>query len=145
MPKPIRLLVTACLVLGAWTAAFGAPWTLDLPDGAVGWKFGSLIVPPLKNVLATTAWSDEAGFGLVGAEGLQQGGGAWPDPLTGSYVAPGAGKTLRFKAKVPDGEYWVWLAAGKIIRGDAKDRRFLLKVGEGARRRDAHRRRVRER
>jgi hypothetical protein len=120
MPKPIRLVIAACLVLGAWTATSGAPWALELPEGAVGWKFGGLIVPPLKNVLATTAWSDEAGFGLVSPEGLRQAGGAWPNPPTGSTVAAAPGKTLRFKAKVPDGEYWVWLAAGKIIRGDAR-------------------------
>jgi hypothetical protein len=107
-----------------------AAWQLDLPEGGVGFKFGNLVVPPLKNVLATTAYSDERGFGLLATGSVSHAGGPWPDPLTGTYVGNLTGKPYRFKASVPNGDYLVWLAAGKIIRGDAKDRHFLLTLND---------------
>jgi hypothetical protein len=107
-----------------------AAWQIDLPEGGVGFKFGNLVIPPLKNVLAATAYSDQTGFGLVAPQGVSHAGGQWPDPLTGSYIGNLTGKPYQFKAKIPNGEYLVWLAAGRIIRADAKDRHFLLKLND---------------
>ena len=107
-----------------------AEWKIDLPEGGVGFNFGNLVVPPLKNVFGTSAYSDQAGFGFVAARGLSHAGGQWPDPLTGTYVGNLTGKPYRFKARIADGEYLVWLATGKMVRADAQSRRFLLELND---------------
>ncbi len=107
-----------------------AEWKIDLPEGGVGFNFGNLVVPPLKNVFGTSAYSDQAGFGFVAARGLSHAGGQWPNPLTGTYVGNLTGKPYRFKARIADGEYLVWLATGKMVRADAQSRRFLLELND---------------
>ncbi len=105
-------------------------WKIDVPEGGVGLKFGNYIVRPLRNIQATSVYSDQSGAGFVAREGLSQAGGPWPDPLTGSFVGSLTGKPYRFKVKVPNGDWLVWLAAGKIIRADLKSRRYLLKIND---------------
>jgi len=123
--------------LAAPAAPTGAAWSLALPDGAVGYNFGNLVIEPLKNVMAKTAYTDARGFGFVSAEGLSHAGGHWPDPLTGTFAAAAlgrggvlTGKQIEFRADMPNGEYVVWLSAGKIVRPKIDKRRYLLKLND---------------
>ena len=117
-------------------AAYAGEWNCDLPEGGVGFKFGPTNVAGLTNVTAKSVFGDQ-GPGFVSTEGLLQGGGAWPDALSGSYmtgVQPGAygrkTKDLEFRARVPNGKYVVWLCGGKVIDGLLKERHYLLKIND---------------
>jgi len=122
--------LAAALVLAVASVASAQAWKITLPEGALGFNFGNLIIPDLKNVMSKTVYTDEQGYGFVSVQGLSIGGGRWPDPLTGTYVGTLSGKPYEFRAKVPNGEYLVWISAGKIIRGDLKEHRFLLKLND---------------
>lgn len=122
-----QLSAAACLIV-VLSAAAQAAMKVELPEGAIGFHFGKFIVEDLKTIPVTQGYSDENGAGFVDVAGLQRAGGEWPDVLTGEYAGNLSGKEFTFKAKVPNGDYLVWLAAGKIIRTDLKERRYLLKL-----------------
>ena len=107
-------------------------WRLSYPAGTIGFNFGSGAVPGLRKVSHTDVFSNARGFGFVNVAGLRQGGGTWPDPVGGTYVASLAPNPCTFKVKIPDGDYDVWLCAGKIIRPELCGRRYLLKINETA-------------
>lgn len=129
MSRLTAILIVAA-VLAASTGTFAQTWKFTLPEGTLAFNFGNLVIPELKNVMSKTTYSDEQGYGWVSTEGLSLGGGKWPDPLTGTYVGTLSSKEFQFRAKVPDGDYLVWLSAGKVIRPDLKERRFLLKLND---------------
>src|SRR5262249_879277 len=81
-----------------------------------------------KTVSPQTA--SQSDFGFVEPKGLTHGGQGWPDALSGTFVLAVEGEPLEFRAKVPDGQYKLWLCAGPIYRAQAKDRHFLLRVNE---------------
>ena len=128
MLRTLRLVFWTMLLAAACASSARGQWKIDMPDGGVGVKFGNLIIPPLQNVQTTSVYSDQSGAGFVATENLVRAGGQWPDPLTGSYVGNLSGKPCQFKVKVPNGDWLVWLAAGRIIRADLKGRRYLLKI-----------------
>jgi hypothetical protein len=105
---------------------------VTLPNGAIAFDFGSpgATVSGFQAVPANREYSPTARFGFVAPKGLLQGGEGWPDLLTGTYVRPAPGGTLQFQAQIPNGTYHVWLAAGKILHPDLKERRFLLRLNE---------------
>ncbi len=120
----------AALVLVAGLAGSGAAhaeWKMSLPEGGAGFNFGNLIIPGLNTVTSQTVFNEKNGFGFTSGEGLVQGGGQWPDPLSGTFVY-GNNKEIEFHAKVPNGTYLVWLCAGKLIRADLQSRHYLLKL-----------------
>jgi hypothetical protein len=129
MSRVFRLLAVLSLVAVAGSAA-AQRWQFELPEGARAFNFGNLVIRPFENVMSRTQFSDERGFGWTDVEGLSVAGGQWPDPLTGTYVGSLAGKPITFRAKVANGEYRVWLAAGPIIRPDLKERRFQLRLND---------------
>ena len=130
MPRTLHLALWTVLLAAACASSVRGQWKIDVPEGGAGLKFGNLIVRPLRNVQARSVYSEQSGAGFVAAEGISQAGGAWPDPLTGSFVGSLAGKPYRFKVNVPNGDWLVWLAAGKIIRADLKNHRYLLKIND---------------
>ena len=103
-----------------------------LPAGATGFDFGggSSGVAGFRAVPPDTAFTPERGYGFASTQGLVKGGEGWPDALAGTFVAAPPGRPIEFRARVPDGRYLVWIAAGKIIRPDLPDRRFRLRVGD---------------
>jgi len=115
---------------------------VPLPQGAIAFDFGSpgAGVRGFKAVSATTAYpthGSPAGVtrpgdacGFLSTKGLRKGGKGWPDLLTGTFVYSPAGEVMRFRASVPAGEYLVWLSAGKVIRPEMQDPRYLLKVND---------------
>jgi hypothetical protein len=104
--------------------------TLTLPDGAIGFKFGRLVVEPLQSVTMQSQFGSAGDAGFVDTSGLVAGGGSWPDTLCGSYVLQSASKPFVFKAKVADGAYRALLGAGPVIKPDLPERRFLLKIND---------------
>ncbi len=105
---------------------------VPLPDSAIAFDFGSpgAVVPRFHAVSAQTRFATTPGFGFVATDGLQQAGAGWPDRLTGTFVMAADGRPIQFHAKVPNGDYDVWLSAGRIIRPDLKHRRFELQLNE---------------
>jgi len=103
---------------------------VPLPPGAIAFKFGSAgsDAPGFKTVSPQTVFQTD--FGFVEPKGLTHGGEGWPDAVSGTFVLSAEGRPLDFRAKVPDGEYRLWLCAGPIYRAQAKDRHFLLRVNE---------------
>lgn len=106
------------------------PFRVDLPRNAVAFDFGSpgAVVPGFVAVGAQSVYSDKQKFGFVQTKGLTQGGEGWPDRLTGTFVLGEDGQKVEFKAALPNGDYDVWLAAGKIMRPDLQNRNFLLQI-----------------
>jgi hypothetical protein len=108
-----------------------AAWQFTVPERAIGFKFGGGDFPGLKSVPAGATFGGEQSFGFVNKDGLAQGGdGSWPDPLSGSFLRIQGGKPCEFRAQVPNGEYLVWLCAGRIIRADLNKKPYVLKLNE---------------
>ncbi|MBM4032060.1 MAG: hypothetical protein FJ291_09780 [Planctomycetes bacterium] len=109
--------------------AVGGKIKVALPPGAKAFDFGpaGLATPGFTHVPAKAAWNKEAGCGLAG-DGLQEVGSAWPDPLTGGAIV-GSG-LVTFNVALPDGEYCVWLSAGKSLDPATRTQPFLLQVGD---------------
>ncbi|HUU43141.1 MAG TPA: hypothetical protein VMX57_05145, partial [Planctomycetota bacterium] len=102
---------------------------VKLPPGALAFDFGSVSrTVGFTSVTPQTRFQGK--FGFTTTNGLDKGGTGWPDALTGTFVHAPVGREVQFKAAVPDGEYLVWLAAGKIIRPDLESRRYLLKLND---------------
>ena len=109
--------------------ALGRKLTLELPPGAVAYSFGNaLVMPGFVVVRAGAAFDGTKGF--TQKADIKDSGKRWPDPLTGSGVYSPSGKPFTFEASIPDGDYIVWLAAGRVLRRDIASPRFLLKVGK---------------
>lgn len=103
---------------------------VKLPEGAIAFDFGSAgaVVPGFKGVTHETRFPEGKGCGFASTEGLAEAGKGWPDLLTGTYVwSPKSGR-FQFRARAPNGEYRVWLSAGKVIRPGMPNRRFLLRI-----------------
>ena len=110
----------------------GGKTEVTLPAGAIGYKFGSKTYCP-KGFESITFGPAQRGMprsvkDCIGT-GIAVIGKDWPDTLTGNGLYCPHGD-FTFMAKVPAGEYWVWLSAGKIFNRDQPDRPFALKVGD---------------
>ena len=127
-----RMAVTVCAtwvsILLAAVGALAADWNIGLPADGTGFKFGKEEIPELKNVTSQSLFKDQAGFGFMSVSGISQNDASWPDALSGGFLS--SDKELEFRAKVPNGRYLVWMCAGKIIRADIKERRYLLKIND---------------
>jgi hypothetical protein len=114
------------MVLASAAIAGGEGWELTVPKEARAFKFGNSDLNGFVLVTPETRFDEQAAQGFVNIASLRGGGGQLPDPLTGTYVADQSDKPCEFRAKVPNGDYLVWLCSGKIV----KPGRFLLKVNE---------------
>ncbi|HEY3320407.1 MAG TPA: hypothetical protein VGP72_08070 [Planctomycetota bacterium] len=110
--------------------AVGGKLEVKLPEGAKAFDFGakSQLVRGFTHAGPETAWDEKAGFGFSGKD-LQVTGKCWPDPLTGDGVAAKSG-SFRFEVSVPDGEYCVWLSAGKVLDPERLGDPYVLKAGD---------------
>jgi len=108
------------------------PFRIELPKNAVAFDFGSpgAVVAGFTPVAADTAFAARQTYGFTQTKGLSQAGEGWPDRLTGTFVMGGDGQQLEFKASLANGEYDVWLAAGKILRPDLQKRNFRLQLND---------------
>ncbi len=108
--------------------------TVPLPAGALAWKFGSggVKATGFTTVTPDTIYPGAANGGFVDPKKLKAGGAGWPDGLSGTFVLPPEGERLTFRARVPDGDYLVWLCGGPIIRKQFAERHYLLKAGGDA-------------
>ena len=107
--------------------------TVPLPAGAIAYKFGGAGVkaPGFTTVDAGHGLSRVGrGAGFVDPRKLSAGGEGWPDGLSGTFVLPPEDGRLEFRARVPNGDYLVWLCSGPVIRKECADRHFLLRVND---------------
>ena len=108
--------------------------TVWLPETAVAFDFDGLgnTTPGFKAAGPKTIFKeDEPGsFGFLNSAGLVSGGKGWPDGLTGKFVMAKKGEAFTFKANLPNGDYLVWLCAGKVIQPDMKNRHYLLRLND---------------
>jgi hypothetical protein len=106
--------------------------TVPLPKGAIAFKFGGpgAKVPGFTTVTPETVYPGAEGFGFVDPKNVTTGGEGWPDGLSGTFVLPPEDGQLAFRARIPDGDYLVWLSAGPVIRKEYADRHFLLLVND---------------
>ena len=124
----IRTAAIVCLLLSA-LPAHSAEWDLKLPDGAAGFSFGPGAIPGLTAVTKQIIYNEQTGYGFSAESSALTGGGRkWPDVLSGQTVA--SEPKAEFQAKLPNGEYWVWLCAGKQIVANPRNRQFLLKIND---------------
>jgi hypothetical protein len=103
--------------------ALGGKIKLTLPEGAFAFDFG-----PKANCTPGFKAIGADGPGLSG-QGVVEAGQVWPDPLTGNGLESSSGP-FEFSADMPDGEYWVWISAGKVINEKTRALPFVLKVGD---------------
>ena len=105
---------------------------VPLPAGAIAYKFGGAGVkaPGFTTVAPDAAFPGSAGAGFVDPRKLSAGGEGWPDGLAGTFVLPPAAGRLEFRARVPNGDYLVWLCSGPVIRKEYAARRFLLRAND---------------
>lgn len=105
---------------------------VPLPDGTVAFKFASagVTLPGFQTIAPSTVFDAAKSAGFVAPHELTHGGEGWPDLLTGAFVIAPEGKPLTFRARVPNGDYRVWLSAGPIYRAQPENRRFLLRVND---------------
>ncbi len=104
-------------------------------EGLFRFDFGpekAPVFPGFHAVSPKSAYTDDGGFGWVGAEGLSAGRQGWPDALAGDYVH---GDTygrweLAFTLKVPNGLYTVWLIARNIDQNGMPSRSWRV-LAEG--------------
>ena len=103
--------------------AVGGRIKVKLPAGAIPVDFG--------NKGSTTpgfTWAGASAPGVSG-NGVQEMGKLWPDPLTGDAIGSLTGE-VTYELAAPDGDYWVWLNAGRILDEKSRTRPYLLKVGD---------------
>ena len=107
--------------------ALGRKITVELPSDAKAFCFGKAIeTAGFAIIPSSTSFDGTKGFSA--RADLQDVGKRWPDPLTGTGVYSPTGKPFTFDLALPDGEYFVWLAAGQVLHPDIAKPRFLLKV-----------------
>ena len=108
--------------------AVGGEMTVKLPAGARAFDFGNK-----ASVTAGFAYVGPAAAGAgthsLSGRDLRTVGKLWPDPLTGDAVASLTGP-VQFDLSVPDGEYRVWISAGKVLDPKSRALPFLLQVGD---------------
>jgi hypothetical protein len=103
------------LALAVSPAAADFGQDLELPPEAIAFSFGPGNLTGFKAVRQDTAFGPGSEFGFTVASGMEQGGKDFPDPLSGSHVRWSSGKQRKFVAKVPNGDYLVWLCGGKVL------------------------------
>ena len=108
--------------------ALGGRMKVDLPAGATAFLFGHRAANLPGFAVAEKSGADARGFTLTG--NLENCGKHWPDPLTGDGIFDPAGGTITFEKTLPDGDYYVWLAAGMVIKSEIKNPHYLLKIGD---------------
>lgn len=96
---------------------------IALPEGAKAYDFGG------KGTLVAGFTHVGAGSPGLSGQGVKEDGKAWPDPLTGDGLESATG-AFQFDVEVPDGEYWVWLSAGRVIDEKTRQLPFQLSVGD---------------
>jgi hypothetical protein len=106
--------------------------TVPLPKGAIAYKFGGpgAKSPGFTTVTPEMAFPGTDGFGFVDPKGIATGGEGWPDGLSGTFVLPAEDGQITFRARVPDGDYLVWLCAGPVIHKEYADRHYLLRIND---------------
>jgi hypothetical protein len=111
--------------------------SISLPANAIAFDFCSAgaVVPGFKAVTAKTKFADD--FGFVSTTGLVEGGKGWPDLLSGTWVSADTDPDKKqwnlqytFKAKVPSGDYKMWLCAGPILDSSQTGGKFILQVND---------------
>lgn len=107
--------------------ALGRKITVELPAGAKAFCLGKAIETTGFAIVPSSAGFDGTKGFSVKAD-LQDVGKRWPDPLTGTGVYSPTGQPFTFDLALPDGEYFVWLAAGQVLQPEIKNPHFLLKV-----------------
>lgn len=95
---------------------------VELPAAAKAYDFGA------KGTVVNGFTAVGPGEPGLSGKDVALAGKAWPDPLTGDGVQSIAGP-VQFDVEVPDGEYWVWLSAGKILDEKCK-LPYKLTVGD---------------
>lgn len=95
---------------------------IELPADAIAFDFG-----PKGTAVAKFQQIGATAPGLKGA-GIKEVGKAWPDPLTGDGLE--SPSPFSFDAPAPDGEYYVWISAGKVLNEATRSKPFTLKVGD---------------
>ena len=118
---PALVLCSAAVSLAADTQ-----WKSLMPEGTTAFVFGPTTLDGFTTVAPDATFNGD--FGFASTDGLAAGGGNWPDPLTGGFVMQRQGKEYEFKARLPNGDYRVWICAGKVLN-PANPRRFLLAAG----------------
>ncbi len=105
--------------------------TVPLPAGALAWKFGGpgSAASGFTSVAPDTVFPGAARCGFVDPKKLKAGGEGWPDGLSGTFVLPPQDGRMEFRARVPAGEYFVWLCGGPVIPKEFADRHYLLRAG----------------
>ena len=119
------------LMASTWLSAAAAEWSFTVPASAIGFNFGpaKVAIPGLTQVGMGTVFSEGAQYGFNRGQ-FFQGGAGWPDPLTGTWIGSLRKRTCKFTARVPNGDYFVWLCAGKILRQDEEPFQYLLKLND---------------
>lgn len=103
--------------------AVGGRIAVAMPAGAQAFAFGRK-----GQQTPGFTWVGNEGKGVSG-KGIEEVGGAWPDSLTGDGIASLTGP-IQFDVEVPDGEYCVWISAGKIFDEKSRTLPFRLQVGD---------------
>ena len=105
--------------------------SVPLPAGALAYKFGGAgsKAPGFTLVTPETVFPGAANCGFVDPKNLKAGGEGWPDGLSGTFVLPPEDGRLEFRARVPNGDYLVWLCAGPVVPKEFADRHYLLRAG----------------
>jgi len=126
----------AVFVLAIFSVSFmnhaSGEMKITLPEGAIAFDFGNTKnpVPGFKGVDKNTKYEGDAEFGFTDPAGLNSRTAPWPDALTGSYILINDKGEKVFKAKVPNGDYLVWLSAGQRMHTGIKNFQLLLKLND---------------
>jgi hypothetical protein len=107
--------------------ALGGKMKVDVPAGTTAFVFGHRGTNLPGFFTAENAGEDARGFTLGG--NIENCGKHWPDPLTGDGVYDPKGGVIRFEKTLPDGDYFVWLASGMVLKSEIKQPHYLLKIG----------------
>ncbi len=104
----------------------------ELPKSAIAYKFGNAFYCPKgwESIAIQKALPGrpQRAKGVMGT-GVAEAGGQWPDTITGNGLVCPQGN-FTFTADVPDGEYWVWVNAGKVLNKQTTGIPFQLKIGD---------------
>ncbi|GAH40541.1 unnamed protein product, partial [marine sediment metagenome] len=106
--------------------------TVALPKAAAAaFNFGSpgSTIDGFTTVSPQQRFTEETGFGFAQEDGLEARGKGWPDLLAGTFVLGARNAPFEFKARIPNGEYHVWLCAGAVLDVNNPTPKFLLRLG----------------
>jgi len=93
-----------------------AYWRCAVPPGGMGFKFSPMPFPGMVTITSQSVFNAQTGVGFTSTDGLSSQASQWPDSLTGGFTMQSMGKECEFKVNLPNGEYLVWLSAGKLVR-----------------------------